>query len=135
MINDFFAGKSLRVLPKLAQDERKRLCPRLHFVDLESDLYESVVHDYAVTKISFIALASLLNLMGKIHSVAMASLEISFCGLYVAEGVECGHDRVCGKKTTQLAIYGRCAWVWRNWGQIPISSGKALFIGGIAGLF
>lgn len=135
MINDFFAGKSLRVLPEFAQDECQRFCPRFHFVDLQADLYESVVYDYAIAQIGLIALASLLDFVGESLCVAMASLEISFCGLGVAEGVECGHDRVCGKKTTQLAIYGRCAWVWRNWGQIPISSGKALFIGGIAGLF
>ena len=84
-INDFFDGSGVRASPEPAQYERKRLCPRLHFVDLEADFYESVVHDHAISKIGLIAFASLSDFTSESLQVAMASLQISFSGLGVGK--------------------------------------------------
>ena len=79
-INDFFGGSCVRALPKLAQDERKRVIPRWQLMNLHTDGYESVVDDGAVTKIGFIAFAGFLDFVGESLCVTMAGLQVGLCG-------------------------------------------------------
>ena len=77
--------------PELAQDERKRIIPRWQLMNLHTDGYESVVDYGAVTKIGFIAFASVPDFMGERLQVTMTSLQIGFGGLGISES---GHDGV-----------------------------------------
>ena len=90
-INDFFDGSCVRALPKLAQDERKRIIPGWQLMNLHTDGYESVVDDGAVTKIDFVAFAGLPDFMGERLQVTMARMQIGFNGLGVGKS---GHDGV-----------------------------------------
>ena len=58
-------------------------------MNLHTDGYESVVHDFAVAKIGLVAFASFLDFVGESLCVTMAGLEISFSELCISEGV---HD-------------------------------------------
>ena len=58
-------------------------------MNLHTDGYESVVHDFSLFNFVFIAFASLPNFMGQGLSITVASLEIGLCGLGISES---GHD-------------------------------------------
>ena len=60
-------------------------------MNLHTDGYESVVHDFAVAKIGFIAFAGLPNFMGQGLSITAASLQVGLCGPGISES---GHDGV-----------------------------------------
>ena len=87
-------------------------------MNLHTDGYESVVHDFAVTKIGFIAFASLPNFMGERLQVTMASLQVGFGGLDVGESV---HDRLSVvRKQRSGRFVATALGAEGNWGQNPI---------------
>ena len=58
-------------------------------MNLHTDGYESVVHDFAISKVGLVAFASLPDFMGERLQVTMASLQVGFGGLDVGKS---GHD-------------------------------------------